>query len=236
MIHSQKVCDCRRPSAARRGDSPVRPAGCPVLRGPMKIHEYQGKGKLRHGKSWRARPAAFRRSRSSGEGGPELGRSGLGGSRRRSTRGRGKGGGVKLARSDGRGAQRCRPDPGHAAGHAPDRPPRPEGAPVADRRTAPTSAREYYVSVVTDRATQKVALMAQSEGGMDIEEVAPTRPRRSQGVRRSATGLTTRRAKNWPRHWRAGGIRAAVRGCVRQEKLLPLLHGHGTRRWSKSTR
>ena len=32
---------------------------------------------------------------------------------------------------------------------------------------------ELYVSLVTDRATQKVALIASSEGGMDIEEVAP---------------------------------------------------------------
>ena len=32
--------------------------------------------------------------------------------------------------------------------------------------------KEYYVAVLTDRATQKVAIMASSEGGMDIEEVA----------------------------------------------------------------
>ena len=36
--------------------------------------------------------------------------------------------------------------------------------------------KEYYVSAVTDRATQKVALMASSEGGMDIEEVAHATP------------------------------------------------------------
>ena len=36
--------------------------------------------------------------------------------------------------------------------------------------------KEYYVSVVTDRASQKVALMASSEGGMDIEEVAHATP------------------------------------------------------------
>ena len=39
--------------------------------------------------------------------------------------------------------------------------------------------KEYYVSLVTDRATQKVAFIASSEGGMDIEEVAHARPRRS---------------------------------------------------------
>jgi len=36
--------------------------------------------------------------------------------------------------------------------------------------------KEYYISVVTDRATQKVAFIASSEGGMDIEEVAHSHP------------------------------------------------------------
>ncbi len=36
--------------------------------------------------------------------------------------------------------------------------------------------KEYYVSVVTDRGTQKVAFIASSEGGMDIEEVVHSHP------------------------------------------------------------
>lgn len=36
--------------------------------------------------------------------------------------------------------------------------------------------KEYYISVVTDRASQKVAFIASSEGGMDIEEVAHSTP------------------------------------------------------------
>jgi len=36
--------------------------------------------------------------------------------------------------------------------------------------------KEYYVAALTDRATQKVAMMASSEGGMDIEEVAHSTP------------------------------------------------------------
>ncbi len=36
--------------------------------------------------------------------------------------------------------------------------------------------KEYYVAALTDRATQKVAMMASSEGGMDIEEVAHHTP------------------------------------------------------------
>jgi succinyl-CoA synthetase beta subunit len=35
---------------------------------------------------------------------------------------------------------------------------------------------EYYVAALTDRATQRVAMMASSEGGMDIEEVAHKTP------------------------------------------------------------
>ena len=35
---------------------------------------------------------------------------------------------------------------------------------------------EYYVAAVTDRGTQKVVLMASSEGGMDIEQVAHDTP------------------------------------------------------------
>lgn len=42
-----------------------------------------------------------------------------------------------------------------------------EGADIAD---------ELYLSLVTDRARQQVVLMASSEGGMDIEEVAATMP------------------------------------------------------------
>ena len=36
--------------------------------------------------------------------------------------------------------------------------------------------KELYLGMVVDRGTQKVALMASSEGGMDIEEVAANRP------------------------------------------------------------
>ena len=36
--------------------------------------------------------------------------------------------------------------------------------------------KEYYVGILTDRATQSVVVMASSEGGMDIEEVAAKTP------------------------------------------------------------
>lgn len=89
--------------------------------------------------------------------------------------GRGKGGGVKLARSLDEVRQLAGQILGmqlitHQTG--------PQGQKVrrlliedgADIR------KEYYVAVLTDRATQKVAVMASSEGGMDIEDVAAKTP------------------------------------------------------------
>ena len=89
--------------------------------------------------------------------------------------GRGKGGGVKLARS----VDEVKTLAGQILGmqlvtHQTG----PEGQKVR-RLLIEDGAdikKEYYVSAVTDRASQKVALMASSEGGMDIEEVAHATP------------------------------------------------------------
>ncbi len=89
--------------------------------------------------------------------------------------GRGKGGGVKVAKSiedvqklagDMLGMQLVTHQTG-PAGQKVRRLYIEEGADIQ---------KEYYVSVVTDRGTQKVAMMASSEGGMDIEEVAHNTP------------------------------------------------------------
>src|SRR5205814_3810012 len=42
--------------------------------------------------------------------------------------------------------------------------------------------KELYVGMVVDRGTQRVALMASSEGGMDIEEVAAHTPEKIHKV------------------------------------------------------
>ena len=89
--------------------------------------------------------------------------------------GRGKGGGVKLARS----LDEVRTLAGEILGmqlitHQTG----PEGQKVR-RLLIEEGAdikKEYYVAALTDRATQKVAMMASSEGGMDIEEVAHKTP------------------------------------------------------------
>ena len=89
--------------------------------------------------------------------------------------GRGKGGGVKVAKS----VEQVRELAGQILGmrlvtHQTG----PEGQKV--RRLyiedGADIQKEYYLSLVTDRATQKVAFIASSEGGMDIEEVAHSTP------------------------------------------------------------
>jgi succinyl-CoA synthetase beta subunit len=52
-------------------------------------------------------------------------------------------------------------------------------------------AKEFYVGMVVDRGSQRVALLASSEGGMEIEEVAHSAPEKIRTVRIDpATGLT----------------------------------------------
>lgn len=52
-------------------------------------------------------------------------------------------------------------------------------------------AKEYYVAILVDRATSKVVIMASSEGGMDIEEVAHNTPEKIfTEVIEPVTGLT----------------------------------------------
>ncbi|RYX80360.1 ADP-forming succinate--CoA ligase subunit beta [bacterium] len=89
--------------------------------------------------------------------------------------GRGKGGGVKVAKSlddvkrlagDILGMQLKTHQTG-PAGQKVNRLYIEDGADIQQ---------EYYVSLVTDRGSQKVAFIASSEGGMDIEEVAHATP------------------------------------------------------------
>ncbi|MEO8304593.1 MAG: ADP-forming succinate--CoA ligase subunit beta [Betaproteobacteria bacterium] len=89
--------------------------------------------------------------------------------------GRGKGGGVKVARS----ADEVRADAGRILGMQ-----------LVTHQTGPAGQKvrrllieegadirkELYVGMVVDRTTQRVCLMASSEGGMDIEEVAAKTP------------------------------------------------------------
>lgn len=56
--------------------------------------------------------------------------------------------------------------------------------------------KEYYVAILVDRATSKVVMMASSEGGMDIEEVAAKTPEKIfTEVIEPVTGLTAFQAR-----------------------------------------
>ncbi len=95
--------------------------------------------------------------------------------------GRGKGGGVKVARSLDEVRERASEILGmqlvtHQTGPGGQKVRRlliEEGADIK---------KELYVGMVVDRATQRVTLMASSEGGMDIEEVAAKTPEKIHKV------------------------------------------------------
>ncbi|MBU1214931.1 MAG: ADP-forming succinate--CoA ligase subunit beta [Gammaproteobacteria bacterium] len=109
--------------------------------------------------------------------------------------GRGKGGGVKVAKSLDEVGQYAQQILGmqlvtHQTG--------PEGQKV--RRLlieeGAAIAKECYVGMVVDRASQRVALLASSEGGMEIEEVAKHSPGKIHTVRiDSAAGLDAKEAE-----------------------------------------
>src|SRR5512143_1267161 len=104
--------------------------------------------------------------------------------------GRGKGGGVKVAKSPDEVKQYAGQILGmHLITHQTG----PEGQVV--RRLlieeGAQIAREFYVGMVVDRGPQRVALLASSEGGMEIEEVAKHSPEKIRTVRIDPmTGLT----------------------------------------------
>src|SRR5262245_36780726 len=113
--------------------------------------------------------------------------------------GRGKGGGVKLARSLDEVRTHANAILGmqlitHQTGPAGEKVRRlliEDGADIK---------KEYYLAVLTDRATQKVAVMASSEGGMDIEEVAHSTPEKIlKEFVDPLTGITDTQAGNLAR-------------------------------------
>ena len=91
--------------------------------------------------------------------------------------GRGKGGGVpKRGRRRNRRGRRTPQDARHVlVTTRPDRR-RARRSSASTSKTACDIARELYLGMLMDRATSRVTIMASSEGGMDIEEVAAKRP------------------------------------------------------------
>ena len=141
----------------------------------MKIHEYQGKEILRQFGVPVPRGIAAFTVQEAVEAAQKLGGPVWVVKAQIHAGGRGKGGGVKVAKSIDDVKARATDILGmqlvtHQTG--------PEGQKV--RRLyiedGADIQKEYYLSVVTDRGTQKVAFIASSEGGMDIEEVAHSTP------------------------------------------------------------
>jgi succinyl-CoA synthetase beta subunit len=147
----------------------------------LKIHEYQGKEILR--KFGVPTPSGYpaRSVEEAVEAAKKLGGSVWVVKAQIHAGGRGKGGGVKVAKSPEEVRKLASSILGmqlktHQTG--------PEGQKV--RRLlieeGADIAKELYVGMVVDRGTQRVALMASSEGGMDIEEVAAKTPEKIHKV------------------------------------------------------
>ncbi len=141
----------------------------------MKIHEYQGKEILRQFGVPTPRGLPAFTVQEATEAAQKLGGSVWVVKAQIHAGGRGKGGGVKLARSIDEVKKLAGEILGmqlitHQTGPLGQKVRRlliEEGADIK---------KEYYVAALTDRATQKIAMMASSEGGMDIEEVAHSTP------------------------------------------------------------
>jgi len=141
----------------------------------MKIHEYQGKEILRRFNVPVPRGYPAFTVQEAVESAQKLGGSVWVVKAQIHAGGRGKGGGVKLARSADEVKRLAGEILGmqlktHQTGPAGQKVRRlliEEGADIK---------KEYYVAALTDRATQSVAMMASSEGGMDIEQVAHDTP------------------------------------------------------------
>ncbi len=188
----------------------------------MNIHEYQGKEVLR--KYGVATPRGFL-CLSVEEAVDAAAR--LGGTRwvvkaQIHAGGRGKGGGVKLARS----MAQVRQHAGDILGmHLKTHQTGPEGRLV--RRLlveeATDIAKEFYLGLAVDRDTQRVALMASSEGGMDIEEVAARTPGKIHKVSIDPiAGLTVGQADDAARRIGIPG-KSIPRGARLHAEALPRL-------------
>ena len=147
----------------------------------MKIHEYQGKQLLREYGVPTPRGFPAMSVDEAVDAAKKLGGSVWVVKAQIHAGGRGKGGGVKVAKSIDEVRSRAKEILGmqlvtHQTG--------PEGQKVR-RLLIEEGAdikKELYAGMVVDRGTQKVVLMASSEGGMDIEEVAAKTPEKIRRV------------------------------------------------------
>jgi succinyl-CoA synthetase beta subunit len=162
----------------------------------MKIHEYQGKEILRNYGVATPRGFPCFSADEAVEAAQKLGGRAWVVKAQIHAGGRGKGGGVKLARS-------LAEVKSHAGAIL--------GMQLKTHQTGPSGQKvrrllieegadirkELYLGMVVDRGSQRVVLMASSEGGMDIEEVAAKSPEKIHRVTIDpATGLIDRDAED----------------------------------------
>ena len=162
----------------------------------MKIHEYQAKEILRNFSVATPRGIACASVPDAVDAARQLGGSTWVVKAQIHAGGRGKGGGVKVAKSLSEvqhhatqilGMRLITPQTG-PEGTVVKRVLVEEGIDIAD---------ELYVGAVVDRASQRVVLMASSEGGMDIEKVASETPEKIHKILvHPVQGLSTREAED----------------------------------------
>ena len=185
----------------------------------MKIHEYQGKDILRNFGVPVPRSIPAFTVQEAVEAAQKLGGPVWVVKAQIHAGGRGKGGGVKLARS----IEEVKKLAGEILGMQ-----------LVTVQTGPDGQKvrrlliedgadiqkEYYVSAVTDRASQRVAFMASSEGGMNIEEVAHDTPEKIIKVFVDpAEGLTAAQGKEL-----ADGIGVPTASTARAVDVLQKLY------------
>src|SRR5882757_7170077 len=148
---------------------------------PMKIHEYQGKDILRRFGVPVPRGFACFSVEEAVEAARKLGGAVWVVKAQIHAGGRGKGGGVKVSRS----LQEVRANAAAILGMQLVTHQTGPGGQTVRRLLVEEGAdirKELYLGLVVDRVTQRVCLMASSEGGMDIEEVAQRMPEKIHKV------------------------------------------------------
>jgi succinyl-CoA synthetase beta subunit len=195
LQHDKVHCRAELPADRARFPAGRSPRFLFLERDFMKIHEYQGKEILRNFGVPVPRGIAAFTVQEAVEAAQKLGGPVWVVKAQIHAGGRGKGGGVKVAKS----IEQVKELAGQILGmQLKTHQTGPEGQKV--RRLyiedGADIQQEYYVSIVTDRATQKVAFIASSEGGMDIEQVAHDTPEKIKKVFVDPlVGLTEAQAK-----------------------------------------
>src|SRR6476620_1624424 len=184
----------------------------PQTRLPMKIHEYQAKEILRKYGVATPRGIPCFSVAEAVDAGKKLGVNAWVVKAQIHAGGRGKGGGVKVAKSAEQlqayasailGMRLVTPQTG------------PEGQLVKRLLVEEgiAIAKELYIGLVVDRSSQRVVLMASSEGGMDIEEVAANTPEKIHKIYIDPmAGLSLAEAKDIA--YRIGVPAAAAADCA----------------------